>query len=99
MYWKIMIVTREYERFCDHFRKLMPDTFRRTVNYTHITDGFLSITIYPWHESTSFRGRRADLIYLDADLYDDEEMRYAIFQPCGTIKSIRELKNKFGWRD
>jgi len=43
---------------------------------------------------------KADIIYLEEELYNDNELRNAVFIPMSTLRVVRPLKdirNKLGW--
>ena len=105
IYWKVMIVTRDYEDIvteimnylsCDKQSKIV-----HAKDYFHATTPLLELYVHPYHESADkFRGIKADIIYIEDDVYDehgDQWAQFSINAIMGMVKPMRDLRLKLGW--
>jgi len=104
--WSIMIIARDFEEIVQEFLdKTAGCTQQRTFRSKYeviIYTALVQIKIYAYNggEISCFRGMKADIIYLEEELYNDNELRNAVFIPMSTLRVVRPLKdirNKLGW--
>ena len=96
MYWEIIIITKNYENIAKCFLSYSTHlNCRYSTREMHIHSDFITIDIYPY--STSLRGHKADLVYIDDDIYENEEMRASYFAPIALHGAILPL-SKLLWR-
>lgn len=112
--FRIMIITRDYEEVVEALIEKAQGiqlvdqlsgtrNIRRSRDSASIKGDFLKIDIYNYRGggANRFRGNKADLIYLEEELYDDNETREMIFKPMapwGAVKPLSILRMKLGWR-
>ena len=96
MYWEIIIITKNYESIAKCF--LNYSTYLNccySKHEMHIHSDFIIIHIYPY--PNSLRGHKADLVYIDDDIYEDEEIRASYFMPIAVNGTVLPL-SKLLWR-
>ena len=96
MNWEIIIITKNYESIAKYF--LNYTTYlncRYSTHEMYIHSDFITIHIYPY--PTPLRGHKADLVYIDDDIYENEEMRASYFAPIALHGAILPL-SKLLWR-
>ena len=83
MIWNIMIITKDYDKYVEFFRKQKDyiEKWQSTKTKTEIYSGFTRIIIMKYISPRDFRGYRAHLIYIDDDLIKNEELQ-EILLPC-----------------
>ena len=87
----------DFERICNHFKKLCPVT-RLSRDNMHVDSGLASIDIYPWNGNYHWRGYKADLIYVPDDVMENEEIlaEFRINAILGTVRPLQQIKWRFG---
>lgn len=97
VFWKVLIITKDYERISEYFMYYANLNGSRRAKYeTHIHSDFLIIDIYRYFNNIDkFRGHRADLIYIDSNLYDDKDV-YSTLTSYGVVLPLSILVARTG---
>ena len=94
--WHILIITKDYDRVFEKINKYITPKWHTKYESQFKTD-LLSITVLHIRPSENLRGFKADLIYVDEELYDNLKIRNELLIPMaprGKVLPIKYLYQK-----
>lgn len=90
MIWRILIATKDYQKYVDYFLKDHRDAYISKSRSTFISN---HTHIEIWPNINAIRGYRFDIIYADKEIIDNNKDLY-ISTMCPAIVNIDHLERR-----